>query len=97
MRKLSYQIAFGIIIVLSLLLLNLPPHASMRVKGWAGHFFLPLFGIQKGIQQAGGKVVDSALPRTQLLYELNTLHQTNQLLRMELTRLDGVARENVRL
>ena len=97
MRKLSYQIAFGIIIVLSLLLLNLPPHASMRVKGWAGHFFLPLFGIQKGIQQAGGKVVDSALPRSQLLYELNTLHQTNQLLRMELTRLDGVARENVRL
>ena len=83
MRKTSYQIACGIIVFLSLVLLNLPPRAAMRVKGWAGHFFLPLFGLKKGLQEIGGKAVDSALPRSELLSELNTLHQTNQILKME--------------
>ncbi|SVE54015.1 uncharacterized protein METZ01_LOCUS506869, partial [marine metagenome] len=83
MRKTSYQITCGIVVILSLLLLNLPPRATMRVKGWAGHFFLPLFGLQKGLQQIGEKAVDSALPRSELLNELNTLQQTNQLLKME--------------
>jgi rod shape-determining protein MreC len=97
MRKSSYQIAAGIILVLAMLLLNLPPRAAMRVKGWAGHFFMPLFGAQKGLRQLGSKTVDSALPRSELIRELNTLHETNQLLRMELVRRDGVTRENARL
>jgi len=97
MRKTSYQITCGIVVVLSLLLLNLPPRAATRAKVWVGHFFLPLFGLQKGLQEIGGKAVDSALPRSELLNELSRLQQTNQLLRMELTRLDGVARESVRL
>ncbi|MDP7010108.1 MAG: rod shape-determining protein MreC [Verrucomicrobiota bacterium] len=97
MRKTSYQIACGIVFVLSLLLLNLPPRAATRAKGWVGHFFLPLFGLQKGLQKIGEKTVDSVLPRSELLNELSTLHQTNQLLRMKLIRLDGVARENARL
>ncbi len=97
MRKTSYQVTCGIVVVLSLLLLNLPPRAAMRVKGWAGHFFLPLFGLQKGLQEIGGKAVDSALPRSELLNELNTLQQTNQLLRMELARMGGVAHESARL
>jgi rod shape-determining protein MreC len=97
MRKSSYQIAAGIVLVLALLLLSLPPRTAMRVKGWAGHFFMPLFGAQKGVRQLGGKVVDSALPRSELIRELNTLHQTNQLLRMELARSDGITKENARL
>ena len=97
MRKTSYQITCGIVVILSLLLLNLPPRAAMRAKGWAGHCFLPLFGLQKGLQEIGEKAVDSALPRSELLNELNKLHQTNQILRMDQARLEGVLRENIRL
>ena len=97
MRKTSYQIASGIVVALALLLFNLPPRSATRVKGWAGHFFLPLFGLQKGLQEISEKAVDSALPRSLLLNELSILQQTNQMLRMELARLDGVARESARL
>jgi rod shape-determining protein MreC len=97
MRKTSYQIACGIVTLLTLLLLNLPPRAATQVKGWSGHFFLPFFGLQKGLQDIGQKAVDSAAPRSELINELNTLWQTNQLLRMKLARLEGVARESTRL
>jgi len=97
MRKTSYQIACGIVAVLALLLLSLPSRSTARVKVWAGHFFLPFFGFQKGLQKISGNMIDSSLPRSQLLNELKTLRQTNQLLKMELARFDGVTLENIRL
>ena len=97
MHRSSYQIACATVAVLTLVLLNLPPRTAERVKGWVGHSFLPFFGIKKGIQYIGGKTIDSTLPRAELIRELNTLHQTNQILKMDLARLDGISKENARL
>lgn len=97
MRARSYQITLGIIIALAVVLLNLPPHTAARVKTVAGHFFLPLFGLKKGIELTGGTVVDAGLPRSGLLREIDTLQQTNEILTMQLQQARGAAMENVRL
>jgi len=97
MRARSYQYAFGIIIVLTVVLLNLPPHTADRVKTVAGHFFLPLFGAKKGIEYTGGTVVDASLPRSALLQQIEILQHTNDVLTMQLQQSRGAALENVRL
>ena len=97
MRTRSYQISFGIIIVLTVMLLSLPSRTAARVKTVAGHFFLPLFGIKKGFEYTSGMIVDAGLPRSALLHEISMLHRTNDVLTMQLQQARGSAMENVRL
>ena len=97
MRTRSYQISFGIIIALTVMLLNLPSRTAARVKTVAGHFFLPLFGLKKGVEHTSGMIVDAGLPRSALLHEITMLHRTNDVLTMQLQQARGSTMENVRL
>ncbi len=97
MRRRSYQFATGIVLGLSLILLNLPAPTAARLKAALAHSFAPLFGLQRALETFSGAAVDRTLPRSVLLREIQALQRTNELLRIQTDQLRGAGAENVRL
>jgi rod shape-determining protein MreC len=97
MLKRPHYIALGIVGLLVVILLHLPQQTAARLKLAIGGLFLPLFGLASGTQQAAGKAGDSAVPRAQLLRELEQLRTENQDLKVQLQKSADARGENARL
>lgn len=97
MLKRPHYIALGLVVLLTLILLNLPERASNRLKLGIGSFFLPLFGLANSAQQLAGRTGDSLLSRSDLLLQNEALRRENQELRLQALRAEETARENERL
>ena len=63
MLKRSNYIALGIVVVITLILLNLPTHTTARLKVAVSSLFLPLFGLANTTDQAANKAGDMITTR----------------------------------
>ena len=80
-----------------MVILNLPSRTTARLRLAIGSLFVPLFGLANSAQQLAGKAGDAALPRSELLRQLETLRRQNQELRLQMAQTEGVLKENERL
>ena len=94
MYKRPQYIAVGMVVVLTLLVLNLPSRATARLKLAFGSLFLPLFGLTSAAQQAAVKSGDFLISRRELVRQLDLLRNENAQLRLQATQALEVVREN---
>lgn len=97
MLKRPHYIALGLVLLLTLVVLNLPHHAASQIKLAIGSLFLPLFGLSKSSQQLVEQVGDSVLPRAELIKQNGQLRRANQELQTRAMQADAQARENEQL
>jgi rod shape-determining protein MreC len=97
MLKRPHYIAFGLVVLMTLVILNLPSRTTARLKLGIGSLFAPLFGLASSTERLASKAGDTVLPRSELLREIETLHQENQELRLQASRTESIVRENERL
>jgi len=96
MFRKKHYVAFGLVTLAAVLVLNLPAPAASRLKTGISAMFLPLFGLAGNIQQLPGKVIDDLTPRGQLVNEIDTLRQQNQELLVR-QQADALLEENNQL
>jgi rod shape-determining protein MreC len=97
MLKQNNYIAAGFVVLAAVIILSLPSSAANRLKLAIGSLFLPLFGLANTAQQLPGGLVDSAMPRRELLHELDTLRRENQQLKLQQVQSQAMTRENDQL
>ena len=97
MFKQKHYIALGAVTLATLLLLSLPPRATSRLKLAVGSWFLPLFGLAGTIQQLPVTTADAALPRRELLRQLEAFRRDNEQLRVQASQAAATTRENDQL
>jgi len=95
-RKRHY-LALGAVTLLALLILSLPPLAAARFKLAIGSWFLPLFGLANTAQQLPADLADSALPRRELLQQIDRLRRQNEQFQVQTVQAAAIIRENDRL
>jgi len=97
MFKRKNYFALGAVMLVALLIFSLPPGAVSRFKLAIGSLFLPLFGLANAAQQLPVAAADAALPRRELLQQLEKLRQENQQLKLLQLQAAATARENDQL
>jgi rod shape-determining protein MreC len=97
MLKRPHYIALGVVVLLTLIILNLPSQTASRLKLSIGSVFLPLVGLAGSAQNLAGKASDAALPRRELLRQNETLQRENQQLHLQALQAEETTRENARL
>jgi rod shape-determining protein MreC len=97
MLKRPHYIALGLIVVLTLIILNLPGRTAARLKLGVGSVFFPLFGAANASRQMTDGASDSLLSRGELQSQLGTLRKENEQMRQQLARADEALHENERL
>jgi len=93
----SFHWVLGLVLTLSVVLLNLPPVAAGRLRVAVSSLFLPLFGLAGSSQSIIDRAAYASLTRNTLIGEIERLRQTNQ--QLQLADMQGRAAldENVRL
>lgn len=97
MLRRPHYIALGLVVLLTLVILNLPSRTTARFKLGIGGLFLPLFGLAGSSQQAALAAGDSVISRGELLREIEALRRENQQLRIQAMQTEGAFGENARL
>ena len=97
MLKRRHYIALGLIVLLTLVILNLPGETTARMKLGVGSLFVPLFGLANTVQQIGSKTATSVVPRSELVRNNEILERQNEELRLQLMQAEGAMHENERL
>jgi rod shape-determining protein MreC len=97
MFKQKNYISLGIVALAAVLILSLPSSAVSHLKLALGSLFLPLFGLAGATQQLPADLVNSVLPRRELLREIDTLRRQNQQLQAEKLQANALANENDQL
>ncbi len=97
MLKRPHYIAAGLIVVLTLVILNLPSETMNRLKLGIGSLFVPLFGLANSADRLADRASEAVLPRSELLRENAELREQNQQLRLEAAQTGGIQQENARL
>ena len=90
-------IALLAVLVLVVVVLNLPPQTSARLKLAIGSLFLPLFGLATSTQQLAERGGDTIVSRKVLLQQLNQLREENQRLKLLQSENDTLRQETERL
>ena len=94
MFKQNNYIAAGIVVLAAVLILSLPSSATSHLKLALGSLFLPLFGLANAGQQLPADLADSALPRRELLKEIDNYRRENQQLKVQELQAQATEREN---
>jgi len=94
MFKQNNYIAAGIVVLAAVLILSLPSSATSHLKLAIGSLFLPLFGLANAGQQLPADLADSALPRRELLREIDNYRRENQQLKVQELQAQAAEREN---
>lgn len=97
MFKQKNYIGPGIVALAAVLVLSLPSSATSRLKLAIGSLFLPLFGLANTGQQLPADLVNSVLPRRELLKEIDGLRRENQQLKVQQLQANAIANENEQL
>lgn len=97
MLKRPHYIALGLILGLTLIILNLPARTTAQLKLGIGSVFLPLLGLNSASQELAGQAGDALLTRRQLLNQVDDLRRQNAELWPKAARAEELARENDRL
>ena len=96
MRRRQY-ILFACVIVLTILVLKLPPKTATQFKLAIGSLFLPLFGLAGSSQHIAEKAGNAVVPRRDLLKQNEELRRENAEMKVQLQRQAELDRENERL
>lgn len=94
MNNRPYIIATGLVLLLAIVLFNLSPDSSARLKRVLSSFYIPLFTAQKTAEATGDVLVNQTTPRKLLLEELRHLKQQNLSLELRLSQTQSLEREN---
>ena len=97
MLKRPHYIALGLVVVLTLTILNLPSQTTARLKLGIGSLFLPLFGLATSSQRAAEKATETLVPKGVLLRQNEALLHENLELKQQLREAEKTAQENQRL
>ena len=97
MLKRPHYIALGLIVLVTLVILNLPAKTTARLKLGLGSLFLPLFGLANSVQQLGAGPAMPSCRASEIIREKENLRAQNQELRLQLMQAEGMVRENERL
>src|SRR6266550_8841983 len=97
MLKRPHYIALGLVVVLTLTILNLPNQAAARLKLAVGSFFLPLFGLAASTHEVAAEAGNSIMSRRELLKENERLRRENQQFRLQSLQTAELERENAKL
>jgi len=97
MLKRPHYIALGLVVLLTLVILNLPSQTTARFKLGIGSVFLPLFGLASSAQQLAESAGSAVVPRRELLRLNEALRRENQQLRLQALQAQETASENARL
>lgn len=95
--KRAHYIALGAVAVLTVVLLNLPPGASSRLKLALGSVFLPLFGLAGSATSFVDRASWNLLPRKVAIAEIQRLQKENEQLRLAAQEGADALQENQRL
>ncbi len=87
----------GLAVLVAVLLLSLPSGSVTRIRWVVGSWFLPLFGFASASQHIPADLADAALPRHELLREIQTLRQQNDQLKVRAFQADALEQENGQL
>jgi len=97
MFKRKNYLALGAVVLVAVLVLSLPASATSRLKLVISSWFLPLFGLANAAQQLPDDLTDDALPRRELLQQINALRHENEQLKTRQLQAAATARENDQL
>src|SRR2546425_8901156 len=93
----QYYIAFGLVLLIAVVILNLPEHKATKLKLAIGGLFLPLFGMAGSAQQLTDQISTTFTPRSRLISEIERLRRENQQLQGQLMQAQEAWRENAQL
>jgi rod shape-determining protein MreC len=93
----AHYFALGLVVAVTLVLLNLPGATTARIKLGIGSLFVPLFGLAGSSQQLTGKAADALVPRSELLRQNEALRRQNLQMNLQAIQAVETARENARL
>ena len=97
MFKQQNYLALGAVVLVAVVLMSLPTRATSRLKLAVSSWFLPLLGLAGAAQQLPADLADNALPRRELLSQIDTLRRENQQLKTQAVQSTAIARENDQL
>jgi rod shape-determining protein MreC len=97
MLKRSHYIALALAVLVTLILLNLPGQAAVRLKLAIGSLFLPLFGLANSTHQLADNAGEAIVPRKDLLKQNDSLRRENQEFGLRELQEAESRRENNRL
>jgi rod shape-determining protein MreC len=97
MLKRPHYIWFGLIVLMTLIMLNLGSNVTTHMKLGIGSLFLPLFGLANSSQQFAAQASDAVASRSELLKKNETLRRENEQLKLQLMQAEQTTRENDRL
>src|SRR5690349_4823458 len=97
MLRRPHYIAFTLVLLGGLVLVNLPGPTAARLKMAIGGIFLPLFGLagstSKVTENAGARLI----PKGTLIAENERLKRENDQLKLQIIQSEDVWRENNKL
>jgi rod shape-determining protein MreC len=88
-----HYILFACVVVLTIIVLKLPPRAATQFKLAIGSLFLPFFGLATSVQQLAEKSGNAVVPRKELLKQNEQLRRENAEMKLELQRVPELERE----
>jgi rod shape-determining protein MreC len=97
MLRRPHYIAFVLVVLSTLVILNLPSQSSARFKLGVGSLFLPLFGLAGSSHQVADTLGDAVVSRRQLLKTVGELRRENQQLKLQALQAQDTFNENARL
>ena len=92
-----HYIILACVVVLTIIVLKLPPRAATQFKLAIGSLFLPLFGLAGSTQQLTEKAGNAVVPRKELLKQNEQLRLDNAEMKVLLQRQADSEREVERL
>lgn len=96
LKRLHYWV-LGLVLVLTLVLLNLPPSAAGRLKTAIAALFIPLFGLTGSAQSFVDRASYAPLTRSTLIRELERVQAENRQLQISQAQARQALDENARL
>lgn len=95
--KRRHYIILAVVLVLTVVVLKLPPRTATQFKLAIGSLFLPLFGLASSSQEIAEKAGNAVVPRADLLKQNDQLRRENAEMRVQLQRMTELERENTHL
>ena len=94
MLKRSHYIALGLVMLLTLTIMNLPSRTKARAKQGIASLFAPPFGLTRSAKETASRAGDYILPRGELIKQNEALRLENEQLKLQLQEAERTGKEN---